>query len=77
MKMSIKNLKKLVKWYDVAIEYGDLDDEDMILYDRISEYLEERGVDVGMDYETVEEDSEDEDMFESLNDSMSYEMDDD
>jgi len=41
MNITLKESKRLLKWFDVAVECGNLTDADLKLYDKIRENIEE------------------------------------
>jgi len=43
MKLSVKELGMLVKWYEVASNYENLKDPDLKLFYKLEEYLDEVG----------------------------------
>lgn len=56
MRLKLKELKLISKWYDLASKYEDLEDEENIdLYDKILAELD------GYEEDEVEEDNSDED----------------
>jgi len=44
MKLSLAELRRIIRWFDIATQYEDLKDEDSIIHDKISEYLEEKEI---------------------------------
>ena len=44
MKLSLVELNRICKWFDITTQYEDLKDEDIIIHDKIMEYLEEKEI---------------------------------
>jgi len=67
MRLSLSDLHRISQWFEVASQYEDLKDDDLIIHDKITEYLEEKGIigepDDIINYldEDLNEDNDDED----------------
>ena len=44
MKLSLEDLHRVSNWFEIACQHEDLRDDDLVIHDRIVEYLEEKGV---------------------------------